>query len=61
MESIRRPWPIPDQAAKQVDAVVDTFASTLQWEERNTRALNLVTQAAQALTELAAQLPPGCA
>jgi hypothetical protein len=48
----------PDRAAKQVDAVVDAFASTLQWDERNTRALNLVTQAAQALTELAAQLPP---
>jgi hypothetical protein len=48
----------PERAAKQVDAVVDAFASTLQWDERNTRALNLVTQSAQALTELAHRLPP---
>jgi hypothetical protein len=47
-----------ERAAKQVDAVVDAFASTLQWDERNTRALNLVTQSAQALTELAHRLPP---
>ena len=28
---------------EQVDAVVDAFAATLHWDERNTRALNLVT------------------
>jgi hypothetical protein len=46
-----------DRAQMQVDAVVDAFASALLWDERNTRALNLVTQAAQALTELAHRLP----
>jgi hypothetical protein len=43
---------------EQVDTVVDAFASTLRWDEHNTRALNLTTQAAQALVELAHQLPP---
>jgi hypothetical protein len=43
---------------EQVDAVVDAFASTLGWDETNTRALNLTTQAAQALIELARTLPP---
>lgn len=48
----------PAQAQEQVDAVVDAFASTLRWDESNTRALNLTTQAAQALVELARKLPP---
>lgn len=48
----------PAQAREQVDAVVDAFASTLRWDERNTRALNLTTQAAHALIELGRQLPP---
>lgn len=43
---------------QQVDAVVDAFASALRWDEINARALNLTTQAAQALTTLAAKLPP---
>ncbi len=34
------------------------MASALKWDERNTRALNLATQAAQALVELARALPP---
>lgn len=51
----------PAQAQQQVDAVVDAFASTLRWDEHNTRALNLTTQAAQALTEIARKLPPGLA
>lgn len=46
-----------ERTARQVDAVVDAFAATLQWDERNTRALNLVTQSAQALVELARVLP----
>jgi hypothetical protein len=46
-----------ERTARQVDAVVDAFAATLQWDERNTRALNLVTQSAQALVELARLLP----
>lgn len=50
-----------ERAARQVDAVVDAFAATLQWDERNTRALNLVTQSAQALVELARVLPPDLA
>jgi hypothetical protein len=43
---------------QQVDAVVDAFASTLGWDEINTRALNLTTQATQALIELGRHLPP---
>lgn len=46
-----------DQTVEQVDAVVDAFASALKWDETNTRALNLITQAAQALTDLARRLP----
>ena len=46
-----------ERTARQVDAIVDAFAATLQWDERNTRALNLVTQSAQALIELARLLP----
>jgi hypothetical protein len=46
------------RAQEQVDAVVDAFASALRWDETNTRALNLTTQAAQALVELARHLPP---
>jgi hypothetical protein len=51
----------PAQAQEQVDAVVDAFASTLRWDEHNTRALNLTTQAAQALIEVARKLPPDLA
>lgn len=47
----------PKQAAAQVDAVVDAFASALRWDEVNARALNLTTQAAQALVDLARRLP----
>jgi hypothetical protein len=47
----------PSEAAAKVDAFVDAFAAALRWDERNTRALNLATQAAQALTELALALP----
>jgi hypothetical protein len=48
----------PIQAAARVDAFVDALAAALGWDERNTRALNLATQSAQALTELALTLPP---
>ena len=48
----------PRRAAGQVDAVVDAFASALRWDEVNARALNLTTQAAQALVDLAHRLPP---
>jgi hypothetical protein len=47
----------PKRAAGQVDAVVDAFASALRWDEINARALNLTTQAAQALVDLAGRLP----
>ena len=46
-----------EQAERKVEAVVDAFASALQWDERNNRALTLITQAAQALIELAQRLP----
>jgi len=45
------------QAANKVEAIVDALASALRWDERNTRALNLATQSAQALVELARTLP----
>lgn len=51
----------PQQAAARVDAFVDALATTLGWDERNARALNLATQAAQALTELAVTSEPGLA
>jgi hypothetical protein len=44
-------------AEARVEAVVDAFASALQWGERNSRALNITTQAAQALASIAAVLP----
>jgi len=47
----------PRRAAGQVDAVVDSFASALRWDEINARALNLTTQAAQAMVDLARRLP----
>jgi hypothetical protein len=45
------------RASERVDAIVDAFASTLRWDETNTRALNLINQAAQALSELSTWLP----
>ena len=48
----------PDDIEKKVAAIVDSFASVLGWDERAGRAMNLVTQAAQTLLELALQLPP---
>lgn len=46
------------ESDRRVDAVVDAFAAALGWDETNTRALNLITQSAQAMTELARALPP---
>jgi hypothetical protein len=45
------------EAEGRVEAMVDAFASALRWDERNTRAINLTTQAAQALTAIARVLP----
>jgi hypothetical protein len=45
-------------AEARVDAVVDALASALRWDERNTRALTVATQAASALAHLARALPP---
>ena len=42
----------------RVEAIVDAFASALEWGERSTRAINLTTQAASALAAIAAQLDP---
>lgn len=41
----------------RVEAVVDAFASALRWDERNTRAVNLTTQAAQALAHVGRVVP----
>lgn len=48
----------PAAAEARVDAVVDALASALRWDERNTRALTVATQAASALAHLARALPP---
>jgi hypothetical protein len=44
-------------AESRVEAIVDAFASTLQWGEQSTRAINLTTQAAGALARIAPVLP----
>jgi hypothetical protein len=41
------------EAEGRVEAVVDAFASALEWGERSTRAINLTTQAASALATIA--------
>lgn len=46
------------EAGERVEAVVDAIAAALGWGERNGRALNLATQSAQAMVELARVLPP---
>jgi len=48
----------PEEAEARVEAVVDAFSSALEWGERNTRAINLTTQAAIALASIARVLPP---
>lgn len=45
-------------AEGRVEAVVDAFASALRWDERNTRAINITTQAAQVLAHVARAVPP---
>ncbi len=47
----------PGEAAGRVEAFVDALAAALRWDDRNTRALNIATQAAQAMVELAQRLP----
>lgn len=42
----------------RVEAIVDAFASALEWGERSTRAINLTTQAASALARIASRLEP---
>ena len=42
----------------RVAAIVDAFASTLKWDDRSTRAINLTMQAASALAYIARALPP---
>ena len=45
----------------RVEAIVDAFASALEWGERSTRAINLTTQAASALAAISAKLDPDLA
>jgi hypothetical protein len=49
----------PGAAERRIEAIVDSFASALQWSERNNRALTLTTQATGALIELSRVLPEG--
>jgi hypothetical protein len=46
------------EAEARVAAIVDAFASTLKWDDRSTRAINLTSQAASALAHIARVLPP---
>ncbi len=46
----------PIESEARVEAVVDAFASALEWGERSTRAINLTTQAAAALAAIAGRL-----
>lgn len=46
------------ESEARVEAVVDAFASALEWGERSTRAINLTTQAAAALATIAQKLGP---
>ncbi|HET8956342.1 MAG TPA: hypothetical protein VFN18_11860 [Solirubrobacterales bacterium] len=46
----------PIESEARVEAVVDAFASALEWGERSTRAINLTTQAAAALAAIAERL-----
>jgi hypothetical protein len=47
----------PAAAEGKVEAVVDAFASAMEWGERSTRAINLTTQAAGALAAISRVLP----
>jgi hypothetical protein len=49
------------ESEARVEAVVDAFASALEWGERSTRAINLTTQAASALAAISAHLDPDLA
>jgi hypothetical protein len=44
------------ESEARIEAVVDAFASALEWGERSTRAINLTTQAAAALATIAQKL-----
>jgi hypothetical protein len=44
------------ESEARVEAIVDAFASALEWGERSTRAINLTTQAAAALATIAQKL-----
>jgi hypothetical protein len=46
------------EVESRVAAIVGAFASTLQWDDRSTRAINLTTQATRALAHVARVLPP---
>ena len=48
----------PAESEARVEAVVDAFASALEWGERSTRAINLTSQAAAALATIAQRLDP---
>jgi hypothetical protein len=47
-----------EESEARVEAIVDAFASALEWGERSTRAINLTTQAAAALAAIAGRLGP---
>lgn len=49
------------ESEARVEAIVDAFASALEWGERSTRAINLTTQAASALARIAEKLDPDLA
>ena len=46
------------ESEARVEAIVDAFASALEWGERSTRAINLTTQTASALAWISRRLEP---
>ncbi|MDQ3574580.1 MAG: ATP-binding protein [Actinomycetota bacterium] len=48
----------PADVESKVQTVAAAFAASMDWSDRNTRALNIVSQATQSLCELALRLPP---
>lgn len=47
-----------EESEARVEAIVDAFASALEWGERSTRAINLTTQAAAALATISGRFDP---
>ena len=58
LEPLRAAAASAAESEARVEAIVDAFASALEWGERSTRAINLTTQAAAALAAIAGASTP---